>query len=92
MIEFKQIIGRGTRIYDGKFYFTIWDFVQAFKKYSQPDWDGEPVCPKCGNNPCTCKKTKHYPPKGEEDDGAKDQILKLEMFCFLEQEQLEKRL
>ena len=56
MIEFKQIIGRGTRIYDGKYYFTIWDFVQAFKKYSQPDWDGEPVCPKCGNNPCTCEK------------------------------------
>ena len=55
MIEFKQIIGRGTRIYDGKYYFTIWDFVQAFKKYAQPDWDGEPVCPKCGNNPCTCK-------------------------------------
>lgn len=70
MIEFKQIIGRGTRIYDGKYYFTIWDFVQAFKKYSQPDWDGEPVCPKCGNNPCTCKKTKHYPPKGEEDEGG----------------------
>lgn len=56
MIEFKQIIGRGTRIYDGKFFFTIWDFVQAFRKYSQPDWDGEPVCPKCGNNPCTCIK------------------------------------
>ena len=55
MIEFKQIIGRGTRIYDGKYYFTVWDFVQAFTKYAQPDWDGEPVCPKCGNNPCTCK-------------------------------------
>lgn len=54
MIEFKQIIGRGTRIYDGKYYFTIWDFVHAYEKYSQPDWDGEPVCPKCGNNPCTC--------------------------------------
>ena len=56
MIEFKQIIGRGTRIYEGKYFFTIWDFVQAFRKYSQPDWDGEPVCPKCGNNPCTCSK------------------------------------
>lgn len=54
MIEFKQIIGRGTRIYEGKYYFTIWDFVHAYEKYSQPDWDGEPVCPKCGNNPCTC--------------------------------------
>ena len=66
MIEFKQIIGRGTRIYDGKYFFTIWDFVQAFKKYSQPDWDGEPVCPKCGNNPCTCEKK----PRGGEKPGG----------------------
>lgn len=29
MIEFKQIIGRGTRLYDGKDYFTIYDFVKA---------------------------------------------------------------
>ena len=63
MIEYKQIVGRGTRIYDGKYFFTIWDFVEAYKKYSQPDWDGEPVCPKCGNNPCTCgHKPKVYPP------------------------------
>ncbi len=57
MIEYKQIVGRGTRIYDGKYYFTIWDFVGAFNKYNQPDWDGPPICPKCGNNPCTCGKT-----------------------------------
>lgn len=56
MIEYKQIVGRGTRIYDGKYYFTIWDFVGAFNKYNQPDWDGPPICPKCGNNPCTCAK------------------------------------
>lgn len=56
MIEYKQIVGRGTRIYDGKYYFTIWDFVKAYLKYSDPGWDGEPVCPKCGNNPCTCVK------------------------------------
>ena len=59
MIEFKQIIGRGTRLYEDKYYFTIWDFVGAYKKYLQPDWDGEPVCGKCGNNPCTCKKIEH---------------------------------
>ena len=56
MIEYKQIVGRGTRIYDGKYYFTIWDFVKAYLKYSDPGWDGEPVCPKCGNNPCTYVK------------------------------------
>ena len=65
MIEFKQIIGRGTRIYDGKYYFTIWDFVHAYEKYSQPDWDGEPVCPKCGNNPCTCV----VKPRGHREEG-----------------------
>ena len=66
MIEYKQIIGRGTRIYDGKYYFTIWDFVGAFAKYSQPDWDGPPICPKCGNNPCTCPPPSGgHPPGGE---------------------------
>ncbi len=70
MIEFKQIIGRGTRIYDGKYYFTIWDFVHAYEKYSQPDWDGEPVCPKCGNNPCTCADRKVRPYAVPEREGG----------------------
>ncbi|MBU4455157.1 DEAD/DEAH box helicase family protein [Patescibacteria group bacterium] len=43
MIEFKQIIGRGTRLFDGKEYFTIYDFVDAYKHFSDPEWDGEPV-------------------------------------------------
>ena len=42
MIEFKQIIGRGTRLYDGKAYFTIYDFVRAHQHFSDPEWDGEP--------------------------------------------------
>jgi len=58
MIEFKQIIGRGTRLYDGKDYFTIYDFVKAHLHFSDPEWDGEPVdpevCPKCGASPCVC--------------------------------------
>ena len=45
MIEFKQIIGRGTRLYDGKDYFTIHDFVKAHHLFSDPDWDGEPLEP-----------------------------------------------
>jgi len=45
MIEFKQIIGRGTRLYDGKDYFTIYDFVKAHHHFSDPEWDGEPVDP-----------------------------------------------
>jgi type I restriction enzyme R subunit len=43
MIEFKQIIGRGTRLYDGKDYFTIYDFVKAHQHFSDPEWDGEPA-------------------------------------------------
>ena len=43
MIEFKQIIGRGTRLFEGKDYFTIIDFVNAYKHFSDPDWDGEPI-------------------------------------------------
>jgi type I restriction enzyme R subunit len=64
MIEFKQIIGRGTRLYDGKDYFTIYDFVKAHLRFLDEDWDGPPEqdepCPKCGKYPCVCEKT---PPK-----------------------------
>ncbi len=60
MIEFKQIIGRGTRLYDGKDYFTIYDFVKAHHHFSDPEWDGEPIepeiCAKCHALPCTCIK------------------------------------
>ena len=45
MIEFKQIIGRGTRLHDGKDYFTIYDFVKAHHHFNDPDWDGEPEAP-----------------------------------------------
>jgi type I restriction enzyme R subunit len=64
MIEFKQIIGRGTRLYDGKDYFTIYDFVKAHLHFSDPEWDGEPIepetCEKCGCQPCACQVN---PPK-----------------------------
>jgi len=45
MIEFKQIVGRGTRLYDGKDYFTIYDFVKAHHHFNDPEWDGEPAEP-----------------------------------------------
>jgi type I restriction enzyme R subunit len=65
MIEFKQIIGRGTRLYDGKDYFTIYDFVKAYRHFSDPEWDGEPLepeaCTKCGSYPCQCVKAAAQP-------------------------------
>ena len=58
IIEFKQIIGRGTRLYDGKDHFTIHDFVRAHQHFSDPGWDGEPMeeeaCQRCGQRPCEC--------------------------------------
>jgi len=64
MIEFKQIVGRGTRLFDGKEFFTLYDFVDAYHHFADPEWDGEPVaedpCPTCGQLPCVCVK---QPPK-----------------------------
>ena len=43
MTEFKQIIGRGTRVFEGKGFFTIMDFVGATNLFYDPAWDGEDV-------------------------------------------------
>lgn len=43
MVEFKQIVGRGTRVYEGKDYFTIVDFYNNYQKFDDPEWDGEAV-------------------------------------------------
>lgn len=60
MIEFKQIVGRGTRMFEGKDYFTIYDFVNIFDHFADPEWDGDPVepeqCDNCGQYPCICIK------------------------------------
>ncbi|HZO44322.1 MAG TPA: DEAD/DEAH box helicase family protein [Xanthobacteraceae bacterium] len=63
MIEFKQIIGRGTRLFDGKDYFTIYDFVKAYEHFNDPEWDGEPMEPE-ESKPC-------QKPTGMDDEGTK---------------------
>jgi type I restriction enzyme R subunit len=60
MVEFKQIIGRGTRLFDDKEYFTIYDFVKAHHLFSDPEWDGDPVPPEAPGDP------KPPPPPGPE--------------------------
>lgn len=60
MIEFKQIVGRGTRLFDGKEFFTIYDFVDAYKHFSDPEWDGEPLEPEPSD-------PKPYPPPEPKD-------------------------
>jgi type I restriction enzyme R subunit len=65
IIEFKQIVGRGTRTFDGKDYFTIYDFVDAHRRFLDPEWDGEPedpvVCKRCNEDPCVCEKGEPIP-------------------------------
>lgn len=70
MVEFKQIVGRGTRLYDGKDYFTIYDFTKAHQHFQDPEWDGPPLepdptatvggqrqrCKVCDQSPCICEK------------------------------------
>ena len=70
MIEFKQIVGRGTRVYDGKEFFTIYDYVNAYQHFADPEWDGDPAepdevigepqpptpCTECGKVVCECVK------------------------------------
>ncbi len=63
MIEFKQIIGRGTRLYDGKDYFTIYDFVKAHQHFNDPEWDGEPLEPVPVSKPTTLPPNR--PPRME---------------------------
>ena len=71
MIEFKQIIGRGTRLFDGKDYFTIYDFVKAYEHFNDPEWDGEPIEP--------VQSTPHSEPEpapnpGSGPDGPDDEL------------------
>ena len=60
MVEFKQIIGRGTRLFEDKEYFTVYDFVKAHHMFSDPEWDGDPVAPEPPGDP------KPPPPPGPE--------------------------
>lgn len=76
MIEFKQIVGRGTRLFEGKEFFTIYDFVNAYHHFSDPEWDGEPLSPDeepSTKAECITVPYEVKPPKemdGEEDKGV----------------------
>jgi len=70
MTEFKQIVGRGTRVHEDtrKFYFTLMDFRGATSHFADPDFDGEPVQiyqPE-GDDPIT--PPDNAPPPSEDDD------------------------
>lgn len=68
MIEFKQTIGRGTRIHEdsGKRWFTIMDFKKATELFADPDWDGVPEVIYEGPAPPIVPKK---PKEGDEPSG-----------------------
>ena len=72
IIEFKQIIGRGTRLFDGKDYFTIYDFVKAYQHFNDPEWDGEPQEPEPGELRPTGGGEGDPPPTGGDEEGGED--------------------
>jgi type I restriction enzyme R subunit len=69
MIEFKQIVGRGTRLFEGKFYFTIYDFVNAYQHFLDPEWDGEPIEPVIVDPKPEKKPKDENDPNSEEPEG-----------------------
>jgi type I restriction enzyme R subunit len=71
MIEFKQIIGRGTRLFDGKDFFTIYDFVRAHHLFNDPEWDGEPLDPEPDPEP-RLSQPPVPPPDGGQPEGEDD--------------------
>jgi len=82
MIEFKQIVGRGTRLFDGKEFFTLYDFVDAFHHFSDPEWDGEPLEPDTNevNEPRVPYEKKQKEPKdGENEEKEKRKIIKIKL-------------
>ena len=80
MIEFKQIIGRGTRLYDGKDYFTIYDFVKAHHHFSDPEWDGEPIEPEPNENrPATQPQPEPLVAREPANEYGKRQSIKIKL-------------
>ena len=82
MIEFKQIIGRGTRLYDGKDYFTIYDFVKAHHHFNDPEWDGEPLppeAPKPEPGPILVGPPVEPPEAGPDGPGVRPKKIKVKL-------------
>ena len=79
MIEFKQIIGRGTRLFDGKEFFTIYDFVDAYKHFSDPEWDGEPLEPEPKESKSYPTPDPDNPPLVSDPDEPKSHKLKIKI-------------
>ena len=71
MIEFKQIIGRGTRLFEQKDYFTIYDFEDVYLKFFDEEWDGEPIDPAPPAEP----KEPREPKEPKEPRGPREKVI-----------------
>jgi type I restriction enzyme R subunit len=78
MIEFKQIIGRGTRLFEGKHFFTIVDFVNAYHMFNDAEWDGEPIEPEI-SAPKTPSDPKEPSEPKDPDDNPKVPKLRIKL-------------
>lgn len=78
MTEFKQIVGRGTRVHEdtGKYFFTLMDFRGATSHFADPDFDGDPVqiYQPGPDDPMTPPENDDNP-SGEGDDGAETVLI-----------------
>src|SRR5690606_37938123 len=70
MVEFTQIVGRGTRVFDGKDYFTIVDFRGATDNFYDEEWDGVPEAQEPGG-PREPTPPPYTPEPPEGGDGPK---------------------
>lgn len=73
MTEFKQIIGRGTRLREkeGKTYFTVMDFRNVTRLFADPEWDG-PIEIDPNYPPKEKEPTPYLPPEDNEPTGVKE--------------------
>lgn len=79
MIEFKQIVGRGTRLADGKDFFTIYDFVGAYQNFLDPEWDGPPDDPEPTNIQSRGESNEDRDVGGDDDSEPRAEKVKIQL-------------
>lgn len=79
IVEFKQIIGRGTRLFDDKNFFTIYDFVKASQRFQDPEWDGEPIEPIIVDPDPEDEPSIVEEPMGDEEEKEKRKRIKVKL-------------
>ncbi len=87
IIEFKQIVGRGTRLFEGKEFFTIYDFVKISHHFNDPEWDGEPLEPEPLTKLKSVEVTEERTPfEGTAEGKPKKKIIRIKLGAGKERE------